>query len=50
MRWSLKNEVLFPYKTRGISNELIAEKAQIEIESGLLLIVHTSKEGASHQA
>ncbi len=50
LRWSLQNEILFPYKTRGISNELIAEKAQIEIESGLLLIVHTSKEGASHQA
>ncbi len=50
LRWSLQNEVLFPYKTRGISNELIAEKAQIEIESGLLLIIHTRKEGASHQA
>ena len=40
LRWPLSNETLFPYKTRGISNEMLSEIAHIEIESGLLLIVH----------
>ena len=41
LRWSLQNERLYTHKTRGISNEMTAENAQIEIESGLLLIIHT---------
>jgi thiamine pyrophosphokinase len=40
LRWPLSNETLFPHKTRGISNELLGEAAQIQIQSGLLLIVH----------
>ena len=40
LRWPLSNETLYPYKTRGISNELLAETATIQIQSGLLLIVH----------
>ena len=40
LRWQLSDEVLLPHKTRGISNELLGETASIEIESGLLLIVH----------
>ncbi len=47
--WSLQNETLFAHQTRGISNELTAETAQVEIDDGLLLIIHTRKEGASHQ-
>jgi thiamine pyrophosphokinase len=43
LRWQLSNETLFPYKTRGISNEMLDETAHIEIESGLLLIVHRRK-------
>ncbi len=48
LRWPLQNETLFAHQTRGISNELTAEKAYVEIETGLLLIIHT-RESASHQ-
>ena len=41
LRWPLQNEILFAYQTRGISNEMIADEAHVEIENGLLLIIHT---------
>jgi thiamine pyrophosphokinase len=40
LRWPLSNETLFPHKTRGVSNEMTGEVADIQIASGLLLIVH----------
>ena len=40
LKWSLKDETLYPDKTRGISNEMIRDVASIKISSGLLLIVH----------
>ncbi len=40
LRWPLSNDTLVPHKTRGISNELLAETASIQIQTGLLLIVH----------
>jgi thiamine pyrophosphokinase len=40
LRWPLQNEVLFPYSSRGISNELLNETASVLLGSGLLLIVH----------
>ena len=40
LRWSLNNESLFPNKTRGISNEMLDEIAEVNIEFGLLLIIH----------
>jgi thiamine pyrophosphokinase len=40
LRWPLRGETLYPYKTRGISNELLGETACITIQSGLLLVVH----------
>ena len=40
LKWPLRNEVLYPEKTRGVSNEMLAETASIRIESGLLLVVH----------
>ena len=40
LKWTLQNETLYPHKTRGISNEMMGERATIEIKSGLLLIVH----------
>lgn len=43
LRWPLSNETLHPHKTRGISNEMTGDVAHIEIESGLLLIVHRRK-------
>jgi thiamine pyrophosphokinase len=41
LRWPLRGETLYPYKTRGISNELLGETASISLKSGLLLIVHS---------
>lgn len=43
LKWSLDNETLYPEKTRGISNELIADVASIKKTEGLLLIVHARK-------
>jgi thiamine pyrophosphokinase len=40
LKWSLHKETLYPDKTRGVSNEMIADPASISIGSGLLLIVH----------
>ncbi|MBI1794304.1 MAG: thiamine diphosphokinase [Chloroflexi bacterium] len=40
LKWSLRNETLYPEKTRGISNEMTGDAAEIEIESGLLLVIH----------
>jgi thiamine pyrophosphokinase len=40
LRWSLNGETLLPFKTRGLSNELLGESASISLESGLLLVVH----------
>jgi thiamine pyrophosphokinase len=43
LRWALKSETLFHDKTRGISNELLGETAEIQIASGVLLVIHTRK-------
>jgi thiamine pyrophosphokinase len=40
LKWPLQEETLFPHKSRGVSNEMLAEEASIKIKSGLLLIVH----------
>jgi len=40
LKWPLKNETLYPDKTRGISNEMLNDVASIKIDSGLLLIIH----------
>lgn len=40
LKWALKSETLYPQKTRGISNEMTEDIATVQIESGLLLIVH----------
>lgn len=40
LKWQLKEETLYPEKTRGISNEMTGDMAVIKIQSGLLLIVH----------
>jgi thiamine pyrophosphokinase len=40
LKWTLAGEALYPHKTRGISNELEGEFAEIQISSGLLLIIH----------
>lgn len=40
LKWPLKDETLFPEKTRGLSNEMLGETASISTMSGLLLVVH----------
>ena len=40
LKWSLKDETLYPDKTRGISNEMTGDTASISIGSGFLLIAH----------
>jgi thiamine pyrophosphokinase len=40
LRWCLRGETLYPHRTRGISNEMLAATAEVKIDSGLLLIVH----------
>lgn len=41
LRWPLRGETLHPYKTRGISNELLDKIASVSLKSGLLLVVHS---------
>ena len=40
LKWPLHAETLYPEKTRGISNEMLGDAAEVSITSGLLLIVH----------
>lgn len=40
LKWALRDETLYPQKTRGISNEMLADKAAVQIRSGSLLVVH----------
>ncbi|MFN3741612.1 MAG: thiamine diphosphokinase [Anaerolineales bacterium] len=40
LRWALHGETLYPYRTRGISNELIQPQAHICLDRGTLLVVH----------
>ncbi len=40
LRWPLSNATLFAHRTRGLSNEMTGNIARVEIESGLLLVIH----------
>jgi thiamine pyrophosphokinase len=40
LQWPLSAETLYPEQSRGISNTMLADTASINIQSGLLLIVH----------
>jgi len=40
LKWALKQETLYPDKTRGISNEMLGDTASISIGAGLLLVAH----------
>jgi thiamine pyrophosphokinase len=40
LKWPLSRETLSAGRTRGISNEMLDTVARIQIETGLLLIVH----------
>jgi thiamine pyrophosphokinase len=41
--YPLNKETLLPYRTRGISNQLLADTARISIKRGTLLCVHNRK-------
>jgi len=43
LRYSLTNESLFPNQTRGISNVMMGQTAEITITSGTILCIHTRK-------
>jgi thiamine pyrophosphokinase len=40
LKWPLNDEILYAEKTRGISNEMTGDVAEVSLRSGLLLIVH----------
>ncbi len=40
LRWPLRDETLYPDRTRGISNELTGPQAHVRIRSGWLIVVH----------
>jgi thiamine pyrophosphokinase len=41
LAYPLHEETLLPYRTRGISNQMLAATARISLKRGLLLCVHT---------
>ncbi|MCS7179141.1 MAG: thiamine diphosphokinase [Anaerolineae bacterium] len=40
LRWPLREETLYPERTRGISNEMTGAIARIRIRAGHLLVIH----------
>lgn len=45
--YALHGETLFPYRSRGISNEMLARSATIRLRRGLLLCIHQRKQNLS---
>ncbi len=43
LKFPLKDEILFPERSRGVSNEMDSDKAEITMKSGVLLCIHTRK-------
>ena len=44
LAYPLNHETLYPDRTRGISNEMLAETAGVSFEDGVLLCIHTLNE------
>jgi thiamine pyrophosphokinase len=44
LRWPLEDAALPFGSSRGVSNELIAEKAHITLHSGVILVIHTRRQ------
>jgi thiamine pyrophosphokinase len=40
LKWPLRDETLYPDKTRGISNEMEGQAASVSVRSGVLLVIH----------
>jgi len=43
LAYPLHNETLFPFRTRSISNQMLAHKASVHYRIGLLLCIHIRK-------
>jgi thiamine pyrophosphokinase len=43
LRYPLRDETLYPDRTRGISNEMQGDTAQVSLRAGILLCIHTRK-------
>lgn len=41
LKYPLINEILFPEKTRGISNVMLTDQARVSISRGLLICIHS---------
>ena len=46
LRWPLADATLPMGRSRGISNEIVADSASVSLRDGRLLVVHTSQHGA----
>ncbi len=46
LRYPLRGETLLPEHSRGISNEMLAEEAEVRLEKGLLLCIHSLEKTA----
>ena len=49
LQYSLTDEKLLPYQTRGISNVMMGEIAEIEISSGTMLVIHSRTENVKER-
>lgn len=49
LKWPLRGDTLHPERSRGISNEMTAQLAEVTCESGLLLVVHSRRLTAAHE-
>ena len=49
LRWPLRDEILEFGPARGISNEMTAGRATVELASGFLLCIHTAQGDAYHE-
>lgn len=43
LKYPLINETLHPERSRGISNRMLTDKAEVQVKDGVLLCVHTWK-------
>jgi len=50
LRYSLNDDSLFPGQTRGISNVMTREFAEINVTSGTVLCIHTSKRNVQERS
>lgn len=41
LKYPLRHETLYPYRTRGISNRMVSTTAAVQLKEGLLICVHT---------